>query len=202
MGNGLRQSPSRDLTLQKYIQLCTQQDNLRHRLSLTIPSTSPLSPGSPSDEGSFPSSPIRSLNYTASLPSYDYNYHNTISTYLSTSHPTQPLPCPPPSTTAIMSLPTGSDPHGVDEDRLCEVNHQIKATLTELLNHESVRHDDKFRHWVQERLIEAESELRNQRRRSRRRSEVDKDGVVSAIAESFKCGGMGMEGPWRFSTTV
>ena len=95
---------------------------------------------------------------------------------------------------------------GADEERLCDINHQIKATLTELLNHESVKNDDKFRHWVQDRLIDAEMELRRQRRQSRRRSSTDRDGIVNAIAESFSGGasGMGMdgEGLWRFGTTV
>ncbi len=100
----------------------------------------------------------------------------------------------------------GSNTHGSDEQRLCDVNHQIKATLTDLLNHESVRGDDKFRHWVQDRLIDAEMELRRQKRRSRRRSSTDKDGVVNAIAESFRAGpsgfGMDGEGLWRLGTTV
>lgn len=102
----------------------------------------------------------------------------------------------------MSSVPSGSGTRGVDEDKLCDINHQMKATLTELLNHESVKGDDKFRHWVQERLIDAEMELRKQRRRSRRRSEAEKDGICTAIAESFQGDGMGMQNAWRFGTTV
>jgi hypothetical protein len=38
-------------------------------------------------------------------------------------------------------------------------------TLTDLLNCETVRQDSKMRLWVQARLIEAEFELKRQRRR-------------------------------------
>lgn len=78
---------------------------------------------------------------------------------------------------------TDNDPH--DEERLSEVTHQIKATLTELLNHESVKCDDKFRHWVQDRLIDAEMELKTQRRRNRRKSSLDRE-AVDTIAESIR----------------
>ncbi|KAK3074072.1 hypothetical protein LTR53_003784 [Teratosphaeriaceae sp. CCFEE 6253] len=52
-----------------------------------------------------------------------------------------------------------------DERKLYDVNHDIKSTLTELLNCEAVRHDGKMRLWVQTRLFDAESELKRQRRR-------------------------------------
>jgi hypothetical protein len=50
---------------------------------------------------------------------------------------------------------------------------QIKQTLTDLLNCESVRNDNKYRLWVQTRLMDAEKELKESRVRSfdRRRSE-------------------------------
>jgi hypothetical protein len=44
---------------------------------------------------------------------------------------------------------------------------QIKATLTELLNCAEVRAEPEMRAWVQERLMEAEQEIRRQRRRRR-----------------------------------
>ena len=50
-----------------------------------------------------------------------------------------------------------------------------------------------------QQLIDAETELRNQRRRSRRRSEIDREGVAGLIAESFRGG---MMGEWNFGTTV
>lgn len=56
-----------------------------------------------------------------------------------------------------------------------EVNQQIKATLTSLLNCESVKHDQEFRAWVQERLMDAEHELKRARRR---RSSLEREEVT------------------------
>ena len=57
--------------------------------------------------------------------------------------------------------------------KLKNVNQQIKSTLTDLLNCESVRRDQRYRMWVQTRLMDAEKELKGSRSRScdRRRSE-------------------------------
>lgn len=52
-----------------------------------------------------------------------------------------------------------------DDHKLYEVNHDIKSTLTELLNCEAVRQDSKMRLWVQTRLMDAELELKRQRKR-------------------------------------
>ena len=57
-----------------------------------------------------------------------------------------------------------------DEMKLKSVNQQIKNTLTELLNCESVRGDRRYRMWVQTRLMDAERELKTERMRSRERS--------------------------------
>jgi hypothetical protein len=51
-----------------------------------------------------------------------------------------------------------------EERRLMDVNQQIKATLTELLNCEGVKHDQRYRVWVQRRLMDAERELKEGRR--------------------------------------
>jgi hypothetical protein len=53
----------------------------------------------------------------------------------------------------------------VDEAYLFEINHQIKCLLTDLLNCESVKSDKLYRAWVQARLMDAEHELKRQRRR-------------------------------------
>lgn len=45
------------------------------------------------------------------------------------------------------------------------MNHNLKSSLTELLNSKAVREDHKMRAWAQTRLMEAERELRRQRRR-------------------------------------
>ncbi|KAK3078826.1 hypothetical protein LTS18_006527 [Coniosporium uncinatum] len=69
-----------------------------------------------------------------------------------------------------------------DDARLYQVNKQIKSTLTDLLNNESVKHDDKFRSWVQRQLMEAEMEMKRQKRR---RSSADKHELCDTISHSF-----------------
>jgi hypothetical protein len=67
-----------------------------------------------------------------------------------------------------------------DETKLKDVNQQIKSTLTELLNCESVRGDRRYRMWIQTRLMDAEKELKKNRNKSRsdqRRSE-DASGMM------------------------
>jgi hypothetical protein len=66
-----------------------------------------------------------------------------------------------------------------DEMKLKEVNQNIKTTLTELLNCESVRGDRRYRMWIQTRLMDAEKELKQDRSKScdRRRSE-DASGMM------------------------
>jgi len=72
------------------------------------------------------------------------------------------------------SSPTLIAADHADETKLHETTQQIKATLTELINCESVKHDDKFRQWVQARLMDAEQELRRQRRR---RSSIEREAL-------------------------
>lgn len=72
------------------------------------------------------------------------------------------------------SLPSALDENTLneiesDEHKLRNVNLQIKTTLTDLLNCEHVRSDSRYRTWVQERLMDAEMELRGSRCRSRER---------------------------------
>lgn len=76
----------------------------------------------------------------------------------------------------IQSSPTLTAADHAEETKLHETTQQIKATLTELINCESVKHDDRFRQWVQERLLVAEHELRRQRRR---RSSIEREAVES-----------------------
>jgi hypothetical protein len=52
-----------------------------------------------------------------------------------------------------------------EERRLFDVNESMKRALTELLNCEAVRADNRMRMWVQGRLMEVEKELRSGRRR-------------------------------------
>jgi hypothetical protein len=60
-----------------------------------------------------------------------------------------------------------------DEEKLLNVNQQIKTTLTELLNCESVKGDRSYRMWIQSRLMAAERELKVNR--SHRRQSLDVD---------------------------
>lgn len=73
--------------------------------------------------------------------------------------------------------------HTEETHKLAELNQQIIATLTELLNTESVRSDDESRAWIQERLMEAEHQIRRQRRR---RSSNAERGFASAIAQQLE----------------
>ncbi|PBP21916.1 hypothetical protein BUE80_DR007252 [Diplocarpon rosae] len=99
----------------------------------------------------------------------------------SVSRPTQR----PPLRHRRSSLPSVVDESilgEIDEDvhKLKDVNLAIKQTLTELLNCESVRNDNKYRMWVQSRLMDAEKELKISRTRSceRRRSEDVNGGMM------------------------
>ena len=58
-----------------------------------------------------------------------------------------------------------------DEDQLLDVNRQIKATLTDLLNHPGVRQNISFSSWVKDRLMDTAIERRELRKlRCERRS--------------------------------
>ena len=52
-----------------------------------------------------------------------------------------------------------------EEQRLFEINHELKSTLTDLLNCETVRKDNDMRLWVQRKLMDAQLAQREQRRR-------------------------------------
>jgi hypothetical protein len=77
------------------------------------------------------------------------------------------------------------DMHTDEAHKLAEINQQIIATLTDLLNTDSVRSDDKSRAWIQEKLMEAEHQIRRQRRRHSSNSERD---FASAIAHHLDLG--------------
>jgi len=165
--------PERGLALQKYLLLHSQHDALQKHLSLITPShasppsnshlrrtsqTSSLS-SSPSDD-SYLSSPPRFHQRSGSLP-----------------RPNRPV-----MKTRRSSLPAVIDESLLgemeeDESKLKSVNQQIKSTLTDLLNCESVRGDRRYRMWVQTRLMDAEKELKGSRSRSceKRRMSVDVD---------------------------
>jgi len=62
-------------------------------------------------------------------------------------------------TTSGVSSPTWAD------NQTMNINCQIKAELTSLINCSSVKKDGQLRAWVQDRLMEVEQDCRKQRRR-------------------------------------
>ncbi|KAF2722388.1 hypothetical protein K431DRAFT_338207 [Polychaeton citri CBS 116435] len=60
---------------------------------------------------------------------------------------------------------SSSPSDSIENDQLFQINHDIKTTLTDLLNCEAVRHDSAMRLWVQTKLMDAELELKRQRKR-------------------------------------
>ena len=150
--------------------LSSQDEVLRRRLSLQIPSAAPMTTSSPEFQ-SLSTSPT--FNRPVYASSWTPEPENT-STY-PRAIPTQP------GSTHRRSI---GDSHIGDSPQLCEVNQQIKATLTELLNTDSVRSDEKYRAWIQGRLMDAEQKIRKQRRRRSSSSSVERE-LASSIAEHF-----------------
>lgn len=166
MADSLRHTMSGDPTFQKYMLLTSQQEVLRRRLSLQVPSSSPMTANSPELQ-SLASSPTSArTSFPSSWSGDQYSsFTSPIPTYPGVAHR------------------DGVDDARPDESKaLCEINQQIKATLTELLNTESVRSDDKYRAWIQEKLMNAEHQIRRQRRR---RNSLDRE-IAQSIADNFE----------------
>jgi hypothetical protein len=164
---------NRDLTLQKYLLLQEQHDNLRQHLDELRPlhtsiisptgeqstrstirgsvsATSPTSPTGP------PQQPHRR---TPSAPQQQRHRRRLSMPFATPAAQLQPAPQNQPGNLeAVPEVAT-------EEARLSDVNEGIKRALTELLNCETVRRDRSFRTWVQSRLMEVERELRGGRRR-------------------------------------
>jgi hypothetical protein len=175
-----QKSPERGFALQKYLLLHSQHDALQKHLNQitnSFPTASQSqspdrtrhaslssSPGS-SDEGMYLSSPV-----------WETRNHRHGGNIRSSRRPALKQ--------RRSSLPTVVDESILgeieqDEMKLKEVNQNIKTTLTELLNCESVRGDRRYRMWIQTRLMDAEKELKQDRSKScdRRRSE-DASGMM------------------------
>ncbi|KAA8565198.1 hypothetical protein EYC84_010935 [Monilinia fructicola] len=158
--NPTQKSPERAFALQKYLLLHSQHDALQKHLTQVTASI----PDSPTD---------RHRNSSVSSDSSNGS-DAPLETLPSTFDHTQHLP----REHRINSLPAVIDETVVeeieeDEQKLKNVNQQIKTTLTDLLNCESVRADLRYRKWVQTRLMDTERELKENRSKSceRRRSE-------------------------------
>lgn len=156
-----------DSSVQKF--MSSQEEVLHRRMSLHIPSDAPMTASSPELQ-SLSSSP------TMSHPFYSSSWAPS-------------LDC----TSTMEPIPIGGHPgmaheptrnaHNVESQSTGETNHQMKATLTELLNTESVRSDEKYRVWIQERLMDAEQKCRRQRRR--RSSNSNAEELATSIAENL-----------------
>ena len=178
-----RKEPERAFALQKYLLLHSQHDTLQRRLSQM--SSAPVSTsGSPSHspdrlrQGSLSSH--SSFSSSSSSPDYDRSPNwPSMTNRLDRSGSMPVIQSGRPMAVARRSsLPTVIDESILvaieeEEEKLLNVNLQIKTTLTELLNCGSVRSDKRYRMWVQSRLMDAERELKGSRSRSstRRRSE-------------------------------
>jgi hypothetical protein len=157
-------TPFQDAAFQKYLLLSGQQDTLRRQLS--------------SISGSPPARLSNQSSFFSASPSYD--------SHSGSSSPSESVyPLPPvtfghcqyaPAHTAAV---TGFDPADASSDNvLYDVNQAIKATLTELLNRDEVKHDERLRAWVQERLMDTQLELRRQRRRRSSTSDSSRSGSL------------------------
>lgn len=155
--------------MQRYMLLSAQKEALQRKMALEIPFGAPMAVTSPEFQ-SLSSSPTWSPKYTTPYPAA-----------------TDPVPI---SSGSMMSARGSTDDmHTAESQRLNEINHQIVATLTELLNTEAVRSDEKHRAWIQERLMEAEHQIRRERRRHSSNASLHTDrGFASAIAHQLELG--------------
>ncbi|KAF2835132.1 hypothetical protein M501DRAFT_982666 [Patellaria atrata CBS 101060] len=151
------QNCEKNLAYQKYVLLSSQQEELRQKLS----------------QGSVYS------RRTSSIPDVHSPTRSPVGSpirrHASISPPTSILPsyASPPA-----MIGTTHEEEDIKE-RLQDINQQIKATLTSLLNCESVRHDEQYRSWVQDRLMDTEMEIRKQRRHHR--TSLDRTSIDGGI---------------------
>jgi hypothetical protein len=164
--NPTQKSPERAFALQKYLLLHSQHDALQkhlNQISSSIPTTATTSQSRSPDRyrhASLSSSPGSDDSMPHPPPRVANNHHRTGSIPRSRPRPVLRM--------RRSSLPTVIDESILgeieqDKVKLKDVNQQIKTTLTELLNCESVRGDKRYRMWIQTRLMDAEKELKNTR---------------------------------------
>ena len=194
--NPLQKSPERAYALQRYLLLHSQHDALRKHLDNISQS--------PSSTASTASSPLMSTSPT-SPASFSTSYHtqrrhrrSSAASYATPSispiselPPTTSSPSTRPELLKRRSLPpvlSGSPSLSEIEEeelKLMNINLQIKATLTELLNCESVRKNQQYRMWIQTRLMDAERELKGSRSLSRTRRRSIDVGNISLISNDL-----------------
>lgn len=186
--NPLQKSPERAFALQKYLLLHSQQDSLHQNLkNLTESHELPSEPNAYRRHSRSGSSASSSQSLS---PSFGAHRHSSLSSSTSISpisevsddfsmeRPVRPSLGRPrrSSLPATMSTFDASLMNEVEteEQKLLNVNQQIKTTLTELLNCEGTRNDERYRVWVMERLMDVERDLKIGRRR---------DSVVSRMSD-------------------
>jgi len=171
-----QKNQERGLALQKYLLLHSQHEALQkhlRRITTSMPPTPTTSPSRSPDRfryGSLSSSPATDDGYlsSSSPPSTTRSHHRSSSMQV---HRPRLRPRRSSLPTVINESILGEIAQ--EEMKLKSVNQQIKSTLTDLLNCDSVRGDQRYRMWIQTRLMEAEKELKGYKSRSceRRRSE-------------------------------
>lgn len=145
------------MAYQRYLLLSTQQSQLQESLA-----ASPVSPTFPSPLSRKGSNASTSASYPivpTFTPSSSQDSATTAVSYFETRSPVADAASPRrrPSDTPSERSTTS--------DKLYECTREIRCTLTELLNCDSVKHDERFRTWVQEKLMDAEHDIKGQRRR-------------------------------------
>jgi hypothetical protein len=167
-----------NFTLQKYMllqeqheELCTHLDQIRPRQSSTASSSisTITSPSSSPTRSSFSTMLSPQLSASSATPTSTRRHHSRSSGRAS---PKMHARCSgwQDARRRSEALDTIVDEDTVfeisaEEQRLCDVNEGIKRALTEMLNCDTVRNDMNMRMWVQTRLMETEKELRTGRRR-------------------------------------
>lgn len=167
-------SPERSFALQKYLLLHSQNDAIQRRLSesqclesYSFPNYANASRSRNSSLSSIASSHSHSRTLSHSFPISPIHEESS----LDVSYARPPLnrsrrsSLPLPFTEISTPISKIED----DEQQLLNVNQQIKTVLTELLNCEGVKHDRAYRMWIQEKLMDAEKELKGCKLRSGRR---------------------------------
>jgi hypothetical protein len=69
----------------------------------------------------------------------------------------------------------------MDEVKLADLSSRIKTTLTDLLNCDAVKNDNRMRSWVATRLMDVEHELKEQKRRRHSCTAEDADLIASNL---------------------
>lgn len=172
LSNPNDKNPSRAFSLQRYLVLHSQHDALQKQLSSMTPPSNPSVSRHSSIDSTY-------SNTSASSPDTEEAYRALPATPTPANSHARRFSLPAAFNTRAPSPITHREAYEeavehaeleeevmAEEQKLRDVNLQIKTTLTELLNDEGVKGDRRYRMWVQTRLMDAEKEIRGQRRES------------------------------------